>query len=160
MNTLCWQVIYSLPAQITVGREGWHRDMSEEHARIRHLKKQWDDEDAMRDERERRARQLVLEEHANQIFAPIEDFLMRLDKVLRAVGGSVEIDAMWEHLGDQKLRRVAKVTSTKSKQQLPIDLTIQEATIFYHDTPYRFSHGIEALIFAITQDVERFLKPQ
>jgi hypothetical protein len=120
LNTLYWQLIYSLPAQITVGREGWHRDMSEEHARIRHLKEQWDDEDAMRDERERRARQLVLEEHANQIFAPIEDFLARLDKVLRAVGGSVEIDARWEHLGDQKLRRVATVyLSTFRRSPLP-----------------------------------------
>ena len=132
--------------------------MNQEHARC--LNQQWDAKDAERDEREQRARQLFLEEHANQTFAPIEDFLTRLDKVLRAAGGSIEIDAMWEHLGDRKLRRVAKVTSTKSKQQLPIDLTIQEATIFYHDTPYRFSHGIEALIFAITQDVERFLKPQ
>jgi hypothetical protein len=133
-------------------------DMDQEHAR--RLNQQWDDKDAERDERERRARQLFLEEHANQIFAPIEDFLTRLDKVLRAVGGSVEIDARWEHLGDQKLCRVAKVISTESKQQLPIELTIQEATIFYHETPYRFSHGIEALIFAITHDVERFLKPQ
>ena len=133
--------------------------MSEEHARIRHLKKQWDDEDAQRDERERQAKQLVLEEHANQIFAPIENFLTRLDQVLREVGGSVEIDT-WEHLGDRKLRRVAKVTSTEFKQQLSIDLTVQEATIFYRDTPNRFSHGIEALIFAITRDVERFLKPR
>jgi hypothetical protein len=149
---------------MTIGREGWHSDkyppMSQEHARIRHLKQQWNDEDAMRDERERQAKQLFLEEHANQIFAPIEDYLTRLDKVLRAVGGSVEIDAMWEHLGDRRLRRVAKVTSTESTQQLPVDLTIQEATIFYHDTPYRFSHGIEALIFAITREVEQFLKPR
>jgi hypothetical protein len=134
--------------------------MSQERARIRHLKQQWDDEDAMRDERDRRAKQLFLEEHANLIFAPIEDYLTRLDKVLRAVGGSVEIDAMWEHLGDRRLRRVAKVTSTESTQQLPVDFTIQEATIFYRDTPYRFSHGIEALIFAITREVERVLQPE
>jgi hypothetical protein len=132
--------------------------MDQEHAR--RLNQQWDDKDAERDERERRARQLFLEEHANQIFAPIEDFLTRLDKVLRAAGGSVEIDATWEHLGDRKLRRVAKVTSTKPKQQLHLDLIVQEATIFYHDTPYRFSHGIEALILAITGEVEGFLKPE
>jgi hypothetical protein len=105
--------------------------MSQEHARIGHLKQQWDDEDTERDELERRAKQLFLEEHANQIFAPIEDYLTRLDKVLRAVDGSVEIDAMWEHLGDRRLRRVAKVASTESTQQLLVDLTIQEATIFY-----------------------------
>jgi len=134
--------------------------MSQEHARIRHLKQQWDDEDSARDKLEQRAKQLFLEEHANQIFAPIEDYLTRLDKVLRAAGGSVEIDAMWEHLSDQRLRRVAKVTSTESTQQLPVDLTIQGASIFYRDTPYRFSHGIEALIVAITRDVEQFLKPR
>jgi hypothetical protein len=77
--------------------------------------------------------------------------------VLRAADGSVEIDAMWEHLGDRKLRRVAKVTSTESKQQLHVDLIIQEAT---NDKPYRFSQGLEALISAITREVERFLKPQ
>ena len=79
--------------------------MNQEHAR--RLNQQWDAKDAERDEREQRARQLFLEEHANQTFAPIEDFLTRLDKVLRAAGGSIEIDAMWEHLGDRKLRRVA-----------------------------------------------------
>ena len=132
--------------------------MNQEHARC--LNQQWDAKDAERDEREQRARQLFLEEHANQTFAPIEDFLTRLDRVLRAAGGSVEIDAMWEHLGDRKLRRVAKVTSTESKQQLHVDLIIQEATVFYHDRPYRFSQGLEALISAITREVERFLKPQ
>jgi hypothetical protein len=132
--------------------------MNQEHAR--RLNQQWDDKDAERDERERRARELFLEEHASQTFAPIEGFLTSLDKVLRAVGGSVEIDATWEHLGDRKLRRVAKVTFTEPKQQLHLDLIVQEATIFYHDTPYRFSHGIEALIFAITREVERFLKPE
>jgi hypothetical protein len=134
--------------------------MNQEHARTRHLKQQWDDEDAKRDELEQQAKQLLLEEHANQIFAPIEDFLTRLNQVLRAVGGSVEVGAMWEHLGDGKLRRVAKVTSTESKQQLSIDLTVQEAIIFYNDTPYRFSRGIEALIFAITREVEQFLGPR
>jgi hypothetical protein len=44
--------------------------MSQEHARIRHLKQQWDDEDAVRDELERQAQLLFLEEHANQLFAP------------------------------------------------------------------------------------------
>jgi hypothetical protein len=31
--------------------------MSQEHARIRHLKQQWDDDDAVRDERERQTQQ-------------------------------------------------------------------------------------------------------
>ena len=134
--------------------------MNQEHERNRHLKQQWDDEDAKRDELEQRAKQLFLEEHANQIFAPIEDFLTRLNQVLRAVGGSVEINTIWEHLGDRKLRRIAKVTSTEPKRQLFVDLTVQEAIIFYNDTPYRFSRGIEALILAITRDIEQFLKPR
>jgi hypothetical protein len=134
--------------------------MSHEHSRIRHLKQRWDDEDAVRDELERRAKQMFLEEQANQIFAPIGDYLTRLDKVLRAAGASVEIDAMWEHLGDQRLRRVARVTSTEPTQQLPLDLTIQGASIFYRDRLYRFSHDIEALIRVITREVEQFLKPR
>ena len=43
-----------------------------------------------------------------------------------------------EHLGDQKLSRVAKVTSTAFTRQMTIDLTIQGARIFYRDTPYLF----------------------
>jgi hypothetical protein len=132
--------------------------MSQEHARIRNLKQKWDDEDAVRDELEQRAKQLFLEEHANQIFAPIEDYLTRLDKVLRAVGGSVEIDAMWKHVGDQRQRRVVKVTSTEATQELPVDLTFQGTRIFYRDTSYQFPHGIEALTIAITREVEQFLK--
>jgi hypothetical protein len=92
--------------------------MSQEHARIRHLKQQWDDEDAVRDGLERQAQRSFLEEQANQLFAPIEDFLTRLDKVLRTVGGSAEIDGIWEHLGDGRLRRIAKVTSTEPRRQL------------------------------------------
>jgi hypothetical protein len=134
--------------------------MSQGHARIRHLKQQWDAEDAARDEQERRAKQLFLEEHANLIFAPIEDYLTRLDRVLRGGGGSVEIDPMWQHLGDQKLRRIAKVTSTAFTRQMTIDLTIQGAEIFYRGAPYWFSHGINELIVAITRDVELFLKPR
>jgi hypothetical protein len=46
--------------------------MSQEHARIRRLKQQWDEEDAVRDELERRAKRKFLEEEANQLFAPID----------------------------------------------------------------------------------------
>jgi hypothetical protein len=134
--------------------------MSQEHARIRHLKQQWDDEDAARAELERQAQRSFLEEQANQLFAPIEDFLTRLDKVLRTVGGSVEIDGIWEHLGDGRLRRKAKVTSTEPTQQLSVDFTIQGARIFYRDAFYQFSHGTEALIGTIAREVEQFLKPK
>jgi hypothetical protein len=134
--------------------------MSQEHARFRHLKQQWDDEDAVRDGLERQAQRSFLEEQANQLFAPIEDFLTRLDKVLRTVGGSAEIDGIWEHLGDGRLRRIAKVTSTEPRRQLSVDFTIQAARILYRDTFYQFSHGIEALIGAITREVEQFLKPK
>jgi hypothetical protein len=134
--------------------------MSDEHSRIRALKQQWDDEDAMRVEQEGRAKQIFLEEEANQTFAPIEDYLMRLGKVLSAAGASVEIGTTWEHLGDQRLRRVAKVTSTDPTQQLPLDFTIQAVSIFYRDKHYCFSSGIGALILAITSDVEKFLTPR
>jgi hypothetical protein len=133
--------------------------MSDEHSRIRAVKQKWDDKDAARDEQERRAKAVFLEEEANRTFAPIEDYLMRLAKVLSAAGASLEIDATWEHLGDQRLRRVAKLTSTKSAQKLALDLTIQGVSIFYREKPYRFSGGIAALIAAITTDVEQFLTP-
>ena len=83
---------------------------------------------------------------------------MRLGKVLSAAGASLEIDA-WENLGDQRLRRVAKVTSTKPAPKLVLDLTIQGVSIFYREKPYRFSNEIAALIAAITSDVEQFLTP-
>jgi hypothetical protein len=79
--------------------------------------------------------------------------------VLRAIGGSVEIDAIWQHLGDGRLRREAKVKSTDPTQPLSIDFTIQGPRIFYRDKFYQFSHGIEVLIGAITREVEQFLKP-
>lgn len=132
--------------------------MSDEHSRIRALKQRWDDEDAAREMQERQTKQIFSEEEANQTFAPIEDYLMRLGKVLSAAGASLEIDA-WENLGDQRLRRVAKVTSTKPAPKLVLDLTIQGVSIFYREKPYRFSNGIAALIAAITSDVEQFLTP-
>jgi hypothetical protein len=61
----------------------------EYHSVIRGLKQRWDNEDAARDELERRAKEIFLEEHANQMFAPIKHYLTRLDTVLHAVGASV-----------------------------------------------------------------------
>ena len=77
--------------------------------------------------------------------------------MLSAAGASVEIDTTWQHLGDRRLRRVANVTSSDPLQQLSLDFTIQGVNIFYRDKIYRFASGIEALIRAITSDVEQFL---
>jgi hypothetical protein len=134
--------------------------MYDEHSRIRTLKQQWDEDDAIREKQEERAKQIFLEEEANLTFAPIEDYLTRLGEVLSAAGGVVELDTTWEHLADQKLRRVAKVTSSNPRQHLPLDLTIQGVSIFYRDKPYRFASGTGALIQAITADVEQFLTPR
>jgi len=82
-----------------------------------------------------------------------------LSKVLSAAGASVEIDTTWEHLGERRLRRVAKVISPDSLHRLPLDFTISAASIFYRDKVYRLATGIEALILAITADIERFLTP-
>ena len=60
--------------------------MNDEHSPIRALKQKWDEEDAARDKQEERAQQMLLEEEANQTFAPIEDFLTRLRNVLSATG--------------------------------------------------------------------------
>jgi hypothetical protein len=75
------------------------------HSLIRRFKQRWDDEGAARDERARRAKEIFLEDQ----LAPIEHYLTRLDKVVHAVGASVEISPVWEHLDDQRLGRAAKV---------------------------------------------------
>jgi len=128
--------------------------MNDEPASTRTLKQRWDEKDAARDKQEERAQQAFLEAEANHTFAPIEDFLIRLSKVLRA-----EIDTTWEHLSERRLRRVAKVISSSPPQELPLDFTIHAASIFYCDKVYRLATGIEALILAITADVERVLTP-
>ena len=131
--------------------------MNDEHSYIRTLKQRWDEEDAARDKQEERAQQIFLEEEANQTFAPIENYFTRLSKVLSAAGASVEIDTTWQDLGDRRLRRVAKVDFSNPLQRLSLDFTIQGVNIFYRDKIYRFASGIEALIRAITSDVEQFL---
>ena len=131
--------------------------MNDEPARS--LKQRWDEEDKARDKQEERAQQAFLEEEANKTFAPIEGFLIRLSKVLSAAGASMEIDTTWQHLGERRLRRGAKIISSNPPQELPLDFTINAASIFYCDKVYRLATGIEALILAITADVERFLTP-
>jgi len=133
--------------------------MSDEHSPIRALKQRWDEKDAARDKQEERAQQAFLEAEANHTFAPIEDFLIRLSKVLSTAGASVEIETTWEHLGERRLRRVAKIISSNPPQELPLDFTIHAASIFYCEKIYRLATGIEALIPAITADVQRFLTP-
>jgi hypothetical protein len=131
--------------------------MNNEHSHVRSLKQRWDEEDAARDKQEERAQQIFLEEEANQTFASIENYFTRLSKVLSAAGASVEIDTTWQHLGDRRLRRVVKVTSSNPLQRLPLDFTIQGVSIFYRNRRYSFPSGIEALIPVITSDVEQFI---
>jgi len=134
--------------------------MNDEPASTRTLKQRWDEKDAARDKQEERAQQAFLEAEANHTFAPIEDFLIRLSKVLSAAGASVEIDTTWQHLGDRRLGRVAKVTSSNPLQRLSLDFTIQGVSIFYRNRRYSFPSGIEALIPVITSDVEQFITPK
>jgi hypothetical protein len=136
------------------------QEQDEYHSLIRSLKQKWDDEDAARDELERRAKEIFLEDQANQIFAPIEHYLTSLDKVLHAVGASLQINAVWEHLGDQRLGRAAKVTSSDPNRQHSLDFTIQGVSILFRDRPYSFSNGIKALMRVITHEVEQFLTPR
>ena len=133
--------------------------MNDEPASARTLKQRWDEKDAARDKQEERAQQAFLEAEANHTFAPIEEFLMRLSKVLGAAGASVEIDTTWEHLGERRLRRVAEIISSDSLHRLPLDFTINAASIFYGDKVYRLATGIKALISVVTADVEQFLTP-
>jgi hypothetical protein len=106
---------------------------NDEHGCHADIHPRWDAEDAERDRLEQRRKEIFLEGNASKTFAPIEDVLMRLDKVLNAIGASVEIDAAWEHLGDQKLRRCARVRSTQPPQQLLLVFTVQGHRVFYHD---------------------------
>ena len=46
---------------------------------------------------------------------------------------TVEVDPIWEQLGEQKLRRAAKVIFRETAEYLPLDFTIEGITIFYHD---------------------------
>ena len=123
------------------------------------MRQRWDDEDEARDEREQRAKEIFLEEEANQIFAPIEHYLTRLNKVVHAVGASVEISSVWEHLGDQRLGRAAKVTSSDPNRQHSLDFTFQGVSIPFRDRQYSLSNGIKALMRVITHEVEQFLRP-
>jgi hypothetical protein len=129
--------------------------MSNEHdefsSLIRNLRRGWDNVNAVRDE---------LEQRAKQVFTPIEGYLTRMNQALHAVGASVEIDATWAHLADQKLRRVAKVTGTDLTQQLSLDFTVQGTQIFYHNRSYEHLSEIDALKRVIRHETERFLMPR
>ena len=133
--------------------------MNDEPTSTKNLKQRWNEEDAARDKQEDRAQQTFLEEEANKTFAPIEEFLIRLSKVLSATGESVEIDTTWQHLGERRLRRIAKVIAPDPFHRLPLEFTIHGVSILYRDSVYRFASGAEALIRAIIADVEQFLTP-
>jgi hypothetical protein len=90
----------------------------------------------------------------------MENYFTRLSKVLSAAGVSVEIDTTWQPLGDRRLRRVAKVLSSNPLQQLSLDFTIHAVNIIYRDKNHRFASGIEALIRAITSELEQFITAQ
>jgi hypothetical protein len=134
--------------------------MADEPWRIRRIKRRWDEEDRTRDELERQAQLAFLEKEANELFAPVESYLANLDKVLHAANAYIEINPEWEHLGERKLRRTAKVIFQKTAGHLRLDLTIDRVTIFYRNVPYRFTRAIEALIPVITSDVEQFVTAQ
>jgi hypothetical protein len=134
--------------------------MDDENSGIRDLSRRWDEEDKTRDELERQARRAFLEQEANELFAPLENYLTRLDKVLHGANAAIEIDPTWEHLDERKLRRTAKVMFRETAQHLSLDLTLEGSTIFYRNTPYRFTRAVEALIPVITADVEQFITAQ
>ena len=71
--------------------------MIDEHSGIRDLKHRWDEEDKTRYELERQAQRAFLEQEANELFAPLENYLTRLDEVLHQANAAVEIDPTWEH---------------------------------------------------------------
>jgi hypothetical protein len=104
--------------------------MDDEHSPLCALKQKWDDGDAARDKQEQRAQQLFLEEEASLTFAPIDDFLTRLGKVLSVAGASVEIDTAWDHVSHRRLRRSARIIPSNPSRQLLLEFTIQGVSIF------------------------------
>jgi hypothetical protein len=128
--------------------------------RSRVLKQRWDEKDAARDKLEQRAKELSLEEQANEIFSPVQEHLTNLDNVLRGFSASVDINSQWEHLGEQRLRRLATVRSTEFEQQLSLAFNVHGVRIFYRDKSYQFSRDIEALKRVIAGEIEKFLKPR
>jgi hypothetical protein len=103
---------------------------------------------------------LFLEQEANELFAPVENHLTRLGRILHEANAVVEINPTWEHFGEQKLRRAARVIFGGAAEFLPLYFTIERVIIFYRDRHYRFTSGIEALIPVITSDVEQFITAQ
>ena len=69
--------------------------LDDEHAGIRDLKHRWDEEDKTRDELERQAQRAFLEQEANELFAPLENYLTRLDKVLHQANAAVARSSIW-----------------------------------------------------------------
>ena len=101
----------------------------------------------------------LLEEQAKQVFQPIKEYLMRMNQAVHTVGATVEIDPRWELLGEQKLRRTARVASTKLSRPLPLDFTIQGPLILLGNNAYEYPHQIDALKHEIRRQVEQFLMP-
>ena len=134
--------------------------MDDEHSSIPDLKHRWDEEDKTRDELERLAKRAFLEQEANELFAPLENYLTALEKVLHQANAAVEIDPTWEHLDERKLRRTAKVILRETAEHLSLDLTIEGVTILYRNRPYRFTRAIEALIPVLNSDIEQFITAQ
>jgi hypothetical protein len=135
------------------------RSMSYEHSKIGYLTNRWNEEDATRDELEEQRKRNFLEQEANQLFEPIENHLRKLGTVLYTVEASVHVDFTWTHLGERKLRRVGKVMF-RGAAQLPLDFTIEGASIIYRNTRYPFGGAIGTLIPLITSDVEQFIDEQ
>jgi hypothetical protein len=131
-----------------------------EHSRTRGLQKRWAEEDAAREKRQQREKELFLEEQANEIFAPIDECLTRVDKVLRGFGASIDYDRTWKHLGDQRLRRSATVKSAQPDRELPLGFTIEGRRIFYRDECYQTSRETQALIRILVREIEHFLEPR
>ena len=95
---------------------------------IRNLKQSWDDKDATREKLEQREKQLFLEDQANQIFAPIEDYFTRLDKVLHRVRASAKIEAMWE-CAFRRCRSAVPADPDQSFRSIPISVVWRKCAV-------------------------------
>ena len=110
--------------------------MIDEHSGIRELKHRWDEEDKTRYELERQAQRAFLEQEANELFAHLENYLTRLDKVLHQANAAVEIDPTWEH---KALPVYPRHRSTHSRYNLGRRAIYYRARSGYYSRASRFN---------------------
>ena len=78
----------------------------------------------------------LLESEANSIFAPVEEWLTRMNNALQQVGAAIDVSPTWEPDSEQKLSRTITVTSSEPLRTHRLVLTVQGTRISVDDKSY------------------------